>query len=166
MTIRSLALAAIATTFCLTGCHRPHGALLSYAGGSYTYYSYETAPKTIRVLDLRSDDVVFTMDVPAGKQLTIQFLEGKGDDPVYTPDAMQYEVMEMGTTTGSLANMMSVPGAGNRRIEVMLRQGPEYAEAEADQVLRTDQLIDRPDWWSPRGGPLPEDRLGSRMYDR
>ena len=115
MPVKSALTVVLATAILsLTGCHRPQGALLAYTGGSYTYFSYETAPKTVRVLDLRTNEVVFSMDVPVGKQLTIEFQAGKGDDPVYSPDVMRYEVMEMGSTTGKLRNQMSVPSATSR----------------------------------------------------
>ena len=167
MSIRTICLAlGLTTTALLTGCHRPHGAVLSYTGGSYTYYSYETLPKSIRIVDQRTNETVFAMDIPVGKQLTIKFQEGEGDDPVYTPDVMHYEVMDMGTTTGKLRSMMSVPSAASRKIEVDLRQGPEYVAASPERMLRTDQVAERPDWWSPRGGEMPEDKRGVMIYDR
>jgi hypothetical protein len=149
----------------LSACHRPHGATMAYTGGSYTYYSYEMKPKTVRVVDLRTNEVVFSMDIPPGKQLTMDFVEGKGDDPIYTPDLLRYEVFDMGTTIGKLHNVMTVPSASNRRIDVYLREGPEYITVPPERALRTDEMEDRPDWWTPAGGELPDDQKGLKNYD-
>jgi hypothetical protein len=166
---RTMTLAAAFAAACIVieagGCHRPQGAILSYTGGSYTYYSTETAPKTLRLVDLRSNQTVFSMDIPVGKQLTIDFVEGKGDDPVYTPDLMRYEVWDIGTTTGRLTNAMTVPNASSRHIEMSIRQGPEYMTAAPAEALRVDQMQDRPDWWTPEGGKMPEDTHGVENYD-
>jgi len=163
MFIRSaLCFTAIAT---LSACHGPGGAFIPYQGQSITYESTEIMPKTVQIRDLRSDEIVFTMEVPAGKQLTFQFSEGDGDDPVYTPDLMRYEVFDIGTRTGSLSSAMSVPPYWARRIDVYFRQGPEYTAASPEQALRTDQAADRPDWWTSRGGDRPEDPHGNRIYD-
>jgi hypothetical protein len=148
-----------------TGCHRPQGALMSYTGESYTYFSYQTLPKTVRVRDVRTGEIVFAMDIPTGKQLTIQFKPGDGDDSVHRPDLLLYQVMDMGKTTGKLRNAMSVPGASTRLIEVDVREGVEFVQASPDREFRTDELQDRPDWWTPEGGELPEDDYGMTIYD-
>jgi hypothetical protein len=49
---------------------------------------------------------------------------------------------------------------------VHYRQGVEYATAPDDRELRTDEVEDRPDWWTPEGGDLPaNNRGGSSNYD-
>jgi hypothetical protein len=162
----ALAAVAIAAAVAVTsGCHRPQGAMMPYTGGSYTYFSYQAKPKTLRLRDLRTDEIVFAMDIPTGKQLTIQFKPGDGDDPVYRPDLMLYQVMDMGTTTGKLRNAMSVPGATTRRLEVEMRDGVEFVQASPDREYRTDELQDRPAWWTPEGGEMPEDDYGLTIYD-
>ncbi len=59
---------------------------------------------------------------------------------------------------------MSVPGALSRRIEVEVRDGVEFVQASPDRELRTDELVDRPAWWTPEGGELPEDEHGTSNY--
>jgi hypothetical protein len=164
---RRLAMLALglASVAALPACYSPGGAIMPYTGGAYTYYSYEMKPKTVRVVDLRTNEVVFSMDIPPGKQLTMDFVTGKGDDPIYTPDLMRYEVFDMGTKIGKLHNVMTVPSAANRRIDVTLREGPEYITAPPERTLRTDEMEDRPDWWTPAGGELPEDQKGLKNYD-
>jgi len=161
----SFAAVGLAVIVATAGCYRPQGQLMNASGAASTYWSTETAPKTVRLRDLRSDEIVFTMDIPVGKQLVLDFVEGKGDDEVYTPDLMRYEVMDLGNTTGKLKSAMSVPNFSSRRIEVDIRTGTEYAAESPNRSLRVDELADRPDWWTPKGGELPEDRKGLTNYD-
>lgn len=147
----------------LGGCHRPQGALVPYPGGSLTYYSTEDQPKSVTVVDTRSDEVVFAMDIPVGKQLSMNFQADAGDDPVERPDLMRYEIWDIGTRYGRLRNTVTVPNANSRRVDMYLRNAPEYAEYPDDHQYRTDDDEDRPDWWSERGGVKPDDN-GRTIY--
>lgn len=120
---RALAVAALAL---LAGCYRPQGSLMPSSTGAYTYISTETFEQTVTLMDMRSDKPIFTQPVPPGQQLTLQFLDGGGDDPVLRPDRMVFELQPIGTMTGKLANQISVPAAGARRIDVAVTQGQEY----------------------------------------
>lgn len=128
----------------LAGCalHSPSGSLLSRPGGSHTYYSSELSPKTVTLTDLRTSDVLFSLDIPAGKQLTFDFIEGDGNDPVYAPDTMRWDLWDIGARFGFMQNSLSVPPAGSRHIAVSLRSGPEYIEALPDRPLRADEVAD------------------------
>ena len=139
--------------------------MMAYTGASQTYFSTEMIPKTVRVVDLRTNEVVFTMDIPTGKQLSIKFVEGGGSDPVYAPDTMLYQVFDLGTQTGKLRNAMNVPTASSRRVDVTLRTGPEYITVSPDRLLRTDELEERTDWWTPQGGSVESDNTGLTIYD-
>jgi len=157
----ALALLVVGT---LSGCmHRQGGTMFSGPKSAITYYSTESLQKSVTVVDTRTEQPVFSMDIPVGKQLTIQFMADKGDDPVNTPDMMYYQVWDLGTTVGQLRNSMTVPNAASRRIDVRVNQGAAYAEAPPDMPLRVDQQ--QPDWWSPRGGPVPEDKGRSMYHD-
>jgi len=153
----------------LTGCQATNnGGMFSYTGGPTTIQSTETMQKSVRMIDVRSGEVFFSLDIPAGKQLTFDFERGDGDDPVYTPDLMRYEVKDANSTWGGFGRLhsaMTVPNAASRRVDVLVRQGVQYAPGSPEQsALRTDQLQDRPDWWTPRGGALPDDD-GHSVYD-
>jgi len=139
--VHTFAFAAIGA-LAIAGCHSPKGGWMPFTGGSHTYASYETRPATITILDLRTMDEIFTMNVPPGKQLTLDFKDGEGDDPVYNPDLMRYEVFDLGTETGKLRNTLNVPPANARRIDVTYRQDFEYrttagrgAEIGSDQIV-------------------------------
>jgi hypothetical protein len=166
MSSRSLAIAAVVAGGALAACHTPGGGIMPFTGGSHTFYSTETRPVTVELVDLRNKQVVFRMDIPPGRQLSLDFRAGEGDDPVYTPDLMRYHVWEVGTTTGRLRNSLTVPAAWARRLDVSYRPGVEYMTAPPDRELRTDEMEDRPDWWTPQGGEMPVDnRGGSGNYD-
>lgn len=146
----------------LAGCHSPGGA--GYTGASQTYISSIWAPKTVTVLDTRTNEPVFQMEVPVGQQLSIQFIAEDGDDPVYTPDRMRYQLWEAGTRFGNLESSMTVPPANARRVVVDVRQGPEYPPSDGTTVGRVDRPEDRPGWWSPDGGTAPADGAAMRNY--
>lgn len=164
--IRFLAIGGIAVG--LAACtHTPNngGGVFGHAGGPVTIQSTEITQKSVRMIDLRNGEVFFSLDIPVGKQLTFDFDRGDGDDPVYTPDIMRYEVKDIGDKYGKLTNSMTAPNAESRRVDVFVKQSPQYSnQPAASSAMRTDQVGDRPDWWTPRGGALPENR-NNNPYD-
>ncbi|MHC4909000.1 MAG: hypothetical protein ACYTF9_04690 [Planctomycetota bacterium] len=149
----------------LGGCHHPSGAWYSYTGESQTFFSYETRQTTVKLIDLRNDQVIFEMDVPPGQQLTLDFKPGSGDDPVYTPDLMRYEVWPLGTRTGKLRNTLTVPAYWARRLDVQYTDEIEFMSTEATaRAIRTDET--QPEWWTPEGGDLPEENTSADNYSR
>jgi hypothetical protein len=149
----------------LSACHSPGGGLDSTETGPSTVMSTETMQKSVSMVDLRTGEVFFAIDVPPGKQLTWQFEKDQGDDPVYTPDIMRFEVKEAGDKFGKLRNAMTVPGPTSRKVDIDVKQVVQYPNPTSEQAaLRSDQAADRPDWWTPRGGAMPDDRRHN-MYD-
>lgn len=148
----------------LSGCFTPGGGIMPKSGGPQTYPSTETRQTSLRMIDMRDGKEFFAIDIPPGKQLVIQFVKGDGDDPVYRPDMLRYEVMDDGKSTGKLENSMSVPNGPSRRIDVFVNQKVAYGTAPPGRELRTDEVADRPDWWTAEGGPAPKE-TGSSMYD-
>jgi hypothetical protein len=142
-----------AATLLMVGCYNPRGAFYPYVGQAATYWSTESKPTTITILDTRTMEPFFTVEIPVGRQLVLDFKEGDGDDNAQTPDLMRYEVFKVGTTTGTLRNALTVPDRFSRRIDVTYRPAPEYAQADTDQKDRVDK--DKADWWSSKGGPKP-----------
>ena len=148
----------------LTGCHSPAGAMMPYTGATQTLYSTENSPKTIRLVDTRSNEVRLEIEIPVGKQFTYDFVTDAGDDPVESPDLMRYELFPIGTKFGKLRNAQSVPNSTSRRIDWYIREGTEYSEEPPEYRMRVDKVASLPDWWTPKGGPLPEDPK-TTMYD-
>jgi hypothetical protein len=163
MLARSLML-SVAATLTMAGCYSPSGGVVKRIGAAVTYYSVESYPATVTIVDTRTEEPFFTIEIPVGQQLTLDFKKDEGDDPVMTPDLMVYQVFPIGTSIGRLRNSVTVPNEYSRRIDVDYRQ-PEHAARPDDQQLRTDELADRPEWWTPEGGPRPEDR-SKTLYDQ
>jgi hypothetical protein len=155
---------SVAAALILAGCYSPSGGLVKRFGVANTYYSTESRPATVTIVDTRTEEPFFTIEIPVGKQLTLDFKEGEGDDPALTPDLMVYQVFDLGTSIGKLRNSLTVPNSYSRRIDVDYRQTPEAPPPSPDQLLRADELADRPDWWTPEGGPRPEDK-SKTLYD-
>jgi hypothetical protein len=164
MFARNLVLAA-AAAMVLAGCYSPSGGLVKRRNAAATYYSTPAYPATVTVVDTRTEEPFFTIEIPAGKQLVIDFEKGEGDDNVLTPDLMRYEIFKMGTSIGRLRNSVTVPASYCRRIDVDYREGPEAEPKSPDRPPRSDELADRPDWWTPEGGERPED-TPTTLYDR
>ena len=133
------------------------GGWLPSNNSTFTYISTSSSPKTIRIIDTRDEEAFFTLRLPVGKQLTFRFLEGKGDDPIYTPDRMQWEIWDAPKKNGKLSNQLTVPPAAARSIRVELRPVPEWPEDDERYRLRIDAEDDRPDHWTPQGGPIPDE---------
>jgi hypothetical protein len=162
---------AFVFTVCLTalpmsGCYSPGGGFMARSGGPKTYQSTELMQKTITMIDTRNGRVFFgPLELPPGKQLVIDFDAGEGDDPVHSPDLLHWEVLDQGSAGGRLHNALSVPNGASRRIEVTLNRGVKFATENAQyRPLRTDEIDDRPEWWTPEGGPVPKDQR-TGMYD-
>ena len=147
----------------LAGCYAPDGGFMPGSGRGYTYCSTSMQPLTISIVDTRTQDAFFVMELPPGKQLTFNFLQGGGDDPVYTPDRMIYAVWDNGTVGGHLDNQLTCPPASCRRIDVEIREAPVWPEPDPAVRLRTDQEADRPGNASPKGGPIPNNN--KKQYD-
>ena len=155
ITTRATTISLAAAPLLLAGCYGPRGAIYPYSGNGYTYESSEMRPVTISLVDTRTEEPFFKLEIPAGKQLTMNFIEGEGDDPVERPDRMVYSIWDIGTSTGRLTNQLTCPPTGCRRIDYLVRTGPEWREEPAEYGDRYDGMTKRPSWWTPQGGELP-----------
>jgi len=129
---------------------------MPHTGDGFTYISTEQRPVTITLIDTRTEETFFKFEIPAGKQLTLNFLEGKGDDPVERPDRMVYAIFDAGKTTGRLTNQLTCPPASSRRIDYTIRATPEWREEPPEYGDRIDAVKGKPAWWTPQGGELPK----------
>ena len=155
----------ITASMCLSGCYTASGGIMPKSGGPQTYVSTATMHKTVRMVDVRNEQEFFVCQIPPGQQLVIQFDEGEGDDPVFRPDRLRWEVMPNTKSTGKLKNAMSVPDGPSRIIYLDVNQKPEYAPDDTKhRELRTDETADRPDWWTAEGGEMPRE-TGTTIYD-
>ena len=93
----------------------------------FTYISTSLAPKTISIIDTRTNEVVFAVDIPVGQQLSINFDEHSKDKGKYMSGTMRWALLQAGASYGRLTNRISVPPPNARRIDMTLRQNPEIS---------------------------------------
>lgn len=145
------------TSIAFAGCkmYEPGGnAFFNGPNSAATWQSTEEFPKTVTLIDTRSGEHLFVMEIPVGKKLVIDFVKDSGDNTVLTPDLMMWEVFSSDVGYGPLSNSMTVPNGWSRRLDVALRDSSEYANPITDRPLRIDEVNDQPDWWTPEGGSV------------
>ena len=148
-------LLSIATTLMSCQMYKPGGnAYFNGPNSAATWQSTEEFPKTVTLIDTRSGERFFVMEIPVGKKLVIDFVADSGDNTVLTPDLMMWEVFSSDVGYGPLSNSMTVPNGWSRRIDVTLRESSEYANPLSDRPLRVDEVNDQPDWWTAEGGEM------------
>ena len=104
-----------------TGCHASRDA--------YTYESRTLMPMTVTIVDVATDESIWSMDIPVNKNLRLRFYDDRdpsGATPS-RPAMMRWEVDDPKESSGALENEIAVPLAGARRIDVTLRDTPEFA---------------------------------------
>lgn len=142
--LRSFALAgAVFAASCgPTSVYRPY----FDEGGSgasideFTYVSTSEQPKTVTVVDTRTQETVFALDIPVGQQLVINFDDKSANRDKYMSGQMRWAVMPAGNRYGSLRNRIDVPPAGSRRVDMTLRKGPEVATRPAVETMTPPPL--------------------------
>lgn len=132
-----LTLAGFIGVSALSGCatYAPGGS--GFSNDTYTYYSTPHEPKNILIVDTRTGERFWMYEIPAGRQLVVRFYEDQYRDNAYTPAAMRWEEMPIGQKYGTLSNVMAVPDAGSRRIDMDVRPGPEMPTTTADTTIQS-----------------------------
>lgn len=113
----------------LTACTGPGGSF--YSDDRFTYVSNSWQPWTVSVIDTRTGETIWSVDVPVGQQLVVAFIKGTGPNE-RNPDMMQWGLVEAGRNAPSLPNLIPVPGRTARRIEPVMRPVPEMPSAEVN----------------------------------
>lgn len=93
----------------------------------FTYVSRPYEAKTVSVIDTRTQEVVFSLDIPVGQQLSMNFDDRESNRDKYMSGTMRWAVQPAGSRFGTLRNRIDVPPAHSRRIDMEIRQGPEIA---------------------------------------
>lgn len=119
-------LAVPALAMLLAGCawpgYRPGGNQSS--ADQYTCISTPDAPKTISVLDWTTNTTIWQMDVPPGKQLTMQFYDDHDPKNVARPTLMRWELWPAGQEFGELHNALPVPDKDHRLVRMDMTKRP------------------------------------------
>lgn len=109
----------------VSGCRlqNPGGRLQSE--DEHTFPSTAHEPVTVKLIDTRDQQELWSMDVPVGQWLTIRFYNDRVDNPT-KPDVMRWAVRDANSGDTRLLNQIPVPDRYSRRIVTELRAGPEY----------------------------------------
>lgn len=113
---------------CVTG-HYPGGPLASL--DKYVYESTPDYPQSVVLMNITTGEKIWSVDVPVGRQLVLQFHENRNKADAANPDIMNWQLMELGNRKKSLDNAMPVPPSWSRRIDVFYRKPGEAAGATA-----------------------------------
>jgi len=109
----------------LVGCsYTPGGGLRS--DDQFTYESTVYQPVNVEVVDTRTSEVIWTMEVPVGRKVTLRFYPEQSEGYEDYPDIMKWEVQGNEDLAGILRSKITVPDRWSRRINVTYRDGPEY----------------------------------------
>lgn len=119
---------AVASLF---GCYTEGGNHMSM--DRFTYASTSWQPKTITLVDTRTGESIWSIDVPVGQRLSMQFIEGKNKQDQYRSAVMRWDLAPGDTIFGSLKNQMAVPDKSVRRVEMKLRPAPEMPTVAATE---------------------------------
>lgn len=124
----------------------PMFGLLSLAGGcgyfsdgnpgasndEYNYPSTSTVPQTLVLRDLRSDEVLYTWEIPVDQKLFVRFNKADtGAAPSAMPDTCEWIYYPFADWNPPSENhaFFKVPPASGRRLELVLRPSPELPSA-------------------------------------
>ena len=151
-------LAATALTMMLillgSSCTMHDGGYMPMSPGTWspmTFHSTAAAPKTVAIVDTRTGETVFEVDIPAGQQLSIEFfLDKHRHDKPEAPDYMMYTVHSLGSPIGHLDLRVDVPAPWNRRVDVFLRTMEAYTRPDPTRPVE------------PLSVPLPEGAVAHR----
>lgn len=118
---------AAALACALGGCYAEGGP--GYSADQFTYVSTTHQPKTVTIRDTRTGADFFSIEIPVGKQLVIDFdTDDANKLDQFKPDVMRYALMDPGENR-ALNQEIGVPPASARRIDVMIRTAPELPPA-------------------------------------
>tara|TARA_Y100001933_G_scaffold28309_1_gene23661 strand:+ start:84 stop:557 length:474 start_codon:yes stop_codon:yes gene_type:complete len=137
--IRPIALSLLAAGLTVAaGCQawstqRPRGRMASL--DQHTYASTPFEAKTVRLVDTRTAEELWSVDVPVDYKVVVRFYEDKSEDNQDFPDVMRWEIIPADDWGTLLENQMPVPSKHARRLEWELRRGPEYAPDERPAPL-------------------------------
>jgi hypothetical protein len=106
----------------LGGCHGESGSF--WSDDRYTFVSRSWQPKTVTLIDTRTGEATWSVDVPVDQQVVVGFSKGTGPND-YKPDEIVWEIMPADRKAGTRDSRMPCPGPSARRLEMTLRPAPE-----------------------------------------
>ncbi len=134
----------------LTGCNVSRDA--------HVYESTPSMPMTVTIVDWTTGEELWALDVPVDRKLKIRFYDDRTARGASgnRQAMMRWEVMSPDKDSGDLNNEVAVPLAHSRRIDVSIRDVPEFATSGANAQPRT------PGQGTPRTGEMLPSELSPR----
>ncbi|MDP6987266.1 MAG: hypothetical protein QGG74_04395 [Phycisphaerales bacterium] len=131
-----------------SACTMHDGGYMPMSAGTWspmTFRSTAAAPKTVAIVDIRTGETIFEVDIPMGQQLSIEFFMDKHrHEHPESPDYMKYTLHTIGDVIGYLDTRVDVPAPWNRRVDVFLRSPEAYTPPDPTRPVE------------PLDVPLPE----------
>jgi len=124
--LSALAIAGVSALL-LPGCVTHHPGGNQRSDDQFTYVSTAFLPVNITLVDTRTSESFWSVEVPVGEKLVIQFFKDRAKQAsANTPDLLRWEMYDAKRNISPLRNAMAVPPADLVRIDVSYREGPEY----------------------------------------
>ncbi|MEM0982871.1 MAG: biopolymer transporter ExbD [Planctomycetota bacterium] len=155
---RTIGITLVAATLAaLAGCANEGGLAMSL--DRFVYKSTEFQPKTVIVRDVRDQSELWSLDIPVGSRVTIWFNDNVYDDPIL-PARMRWDLYpRLSDRDRQESYEVRVPGEGSRRLEMVIRDGPELP-ADPVEALAVQPTGELPAYVPPRQEPASAlDRL-------
>ncbi|MBK7403604.1 MAG: hypothetical protein IPJ41_02950 [Phycisphaerales bacterium] len=108
----------------------------------FTFVSEPHSPKSVSLVDTRTEEVIFAVDIPVGQQLVVNFDDPSNTRGNYMSGNMRWALMKAGNRYGKLSNRIDVPPANSRRLEMNLRPGPEVSTPPQVETMTPPPLSD------------------------
>ncbi len=122
--LAALTLAAAALALPLGGCYTSQD--------KYPFTSTTWSPKTVVLIDTRTEEELWRYDAPVGTKLTLRFFSGDEDNLIY-PDEMRWEITSTIGTSFKDSGELPCPPEGVRRVDWYERAKPEYPRPDAPE---------------------------------
>jgi hypothetical protein len=116
----------LAAGLSLTACgtsFKPEGPYASL--DQYAYQSLAMEPKTVVLRDVRTEQILYTWDIPVDQTLVLKFRKDQGERNRAMPDKLEWDLWPIDQTTGHRRYYFFVPAADSRRVEMYIRNTPE-----------------------------------------
>jgi hypothetical protein len=118
--------AAVLAASALGGCYTS-----GRSGVGHIYESTTWSPKTLTLVDTRTGETAWSVDVPVGQAIMVTFSEGTGPNE-FRPDEIRWEMAPIGRQIVTPMNAQPCPPAYARRIDMTLRSAPEAVSSNPD----------------------------------
>lgn len=113
------AMAVVPIAGCWSPGYRPGGQQATR--GVHTFESTQDFLQSIQIVDLATNDVIWSIHVPLGEQVVLRFYDQHDPENVERPALMRWELMPRGTRWGELDNAIPVPAYDRRLMNVFYR---------------------------------------------